>query len=65
MTHPALHSVEDAIEAIDAALDSGTLTILQRQVLSDMRDDLGTVTDIHTFADVCDLANKSAKRGYY
>lgn len=65
MTHPALHSVGQAIEVLDAVLDGAELTILQRQILSDMRSDLETVADIDTFADVCELALAHAKRGYY
>lgn len=65
MTHPALYSVEDSINAIEATLTGGGLSVMQRQVLVDMRDDLYRAEDISTFSDVIDLAIKSAKRGYY
>ncbi|MBM2294693.1 hypothetical protein JQX09_22495 [Sulfitobacter pseudonitzschiae] len=65
MTHPALHSVSDAIEALEEALKLADLPIIQRQILTDMRDDLHSVIEINTFADVCELANEHAKRGYY
>ncbi|KRS15631.1 hypothetical protein [Roseovarius indicus] len=65
MTHPAFHSISDAIEALEAALESANLTLIQRQVLSDMRDDLHGVNEIDTFSDVCKLAILRAQRGHF
>lgn len=64
MTHPALNSISESIEAINAALECAELSIIQRQILTDMRDDLESVTIFDTFADVCEAAVEAAKRGH-
>lgn len=65
MTHPALFSIEDAVEALGAALDLEGLTIIQRRVLADLRDDLNRAADINTVSDVVDLALRQAENGHY
>lgn len=65
MTHPAYHTLLDSIEALEAAIETAELSIIQRQVLRDMRDDLRGAADFNTFSDVVELANKQAARGYY
>ncbi|WP_226779010.1 hypothetical protein [Oceaniglobus trochenteri] len=65
MTHPAFHSVQDTIEAIDAALETAKLSIIQRQILRDLRNDLGGASEIDTFADVVELAKTEAARRFY
>ncbi|MEO1024058.1 MAG: hypothetical protein AAFX07_00710 [Pseudomonadota bacterium] len=65
MTHAGLYSVRDGIDALDAALENENLSLIQRQVLRDMRDDLERATEINTFSDVVELALQHATQGYY
>lgn len=65
MTHPALNSVEDAIDTLQAVLDGQELTLLQRTILQDMKTDLNDAIEINTFRDIIELANRQAAAGYY
>lgn len=57
--------MRDGIDALDAALENENLSLIQRQVLRDMRDDLERATEINTFSDVVELALQHATQGYY
>lgn len=59
MTYPAFYTIDDAIDALDHVLKSTELTLIQRQVLGDLKEDLGRVVDVETFANVVDIANKA------
>ena len=65
MTHPALYSTEDSLSALDAALKTADLTIMQRRVLEDMRQDLERALDFATFGEVVDFAIRQARNRTY
>ena len=66
MTHPAYYTVDDAIEALNIALSGEQLTIIQLQVLTDLRDDLQQLNQFDTIAEAVELAtDKHKQRAFY
>lgn len=64
MTHPALFTVQDALDALGAAIEGDQLSIIQHQVLRDLKDDLESVANFDTFSDVVEMARTEASKGY-